>query len=185
MLLSRYVGMAPECIRIIYNAYGKPAVAQASEQGLEFSVSHTEDAVLYAFTHGKRLGIDVERLRENIDAIGIAERLFTCEELNLLKAANENSRSQLFFRFWTRKEACVKALGLGLYYPLDRVDVRWRTCAIAPSRGERLVLSLTTFRPWDGYAASLAVEGDVRSVAWLRFDADEWARSGISRRCDA
>ncbi|MGH6955178.1 MAG: 4'-phosphopantetheinyl transferase family protein [Caulobacteraceae bacterium] len=53
----------------------------------------------------------------------VAERFFSQTERMLLDALAPERRIQAFFNAWTRKEAFVKALGLGLSFPLDAFDV--------------------------------------------------------------
>jgi len=123
-LLGRYLRRAPDGIRFIYGPYGKPSVASSDE--LQFSQTHSDDRVAYAFAHGCALGIDLERLRAIPDMEKIASRMFCAAERAEIRQLPVHERERAFFSCWTRKEAYAKAEGLGLLAGFDsyRVTVR-------------------------------------------------------------
>jgi 4'-phosphopantetheinyl transferase len=90
---------------------------------VEFNLSHSGILALYAFTSGRAVGVDVELIRKVPDADDLAERFFSPTETALLRALPPDRRSLAFLACWTRKEAFIKALGLGLSCPLDAFDV--------------------------------------------------------------
>ena len=90
---------------------------------LRFNVSHSDDVAVYAFSTGREIGIDIESIRVIRDAEDIAARFFSRRENEAYLALDPRDRPLGFFNCWTRKEAFVKALGDGLYHPLDRFDV--------------------------------------------------------------
>jgi len=122
-IFSGYLCIDPAWVRFDYGAYGKPAVRGVDEHGLCFSLSHAGGLALYAVTLRRRIGIDLELPRKGLDIERIAARQFSAAEASALAAQPADQRVEGFFRCWTRKEAYVKGLGLGLSRPLDRFTV--------------------------------------------------------------
>ncbi len=112
-LLGLYLHQLPQSLRFHYGPCGKPALApETSQNALHFNLSHAEDLALIAVTGVAGVGVDIER----IDAYPqeVAERFFARSELDWLHEAPEPDRSERFFQLWTRKEAVLKAQGVGL-----------------------------------------------------------------------
>ncbi len=168
-LLGRYLDADPHSVRFTYNAYGKPALepfSQGREPALRFNLAHSEDLVLYAFTTEGRLGIDLEYIRPDIDCEQLARHSFSAYEQATLLALPPEERLQAFYRCWTRKEAYIKARGLGLSLPLDSFDVSLKpgeSAAVLDSREdprESARWTLWDVTPGEGYAGALAAEGN-------------------------
>ncbi len=85
---------------------------------VEVSVSHSGDWVLVAATRDHAIGVDVERVDPDLDHLAVGRLVLRDEELAELTAVAEPDRASWFTRCWVRKEAVVKALGLGLRLPL-------------------------------------------------------------------
>jgi 4'-phosphopantetheinyl transferase len=103
---------APGPLAIDEGAHGKPLLADAS--GIEFNLSHTDGIGLLAVTHGRAVGIDIERNTLPAAPHELAKSVFTEHERRSLLAAGEANLSAAFFTCWTRKEAYLKALGTGM-----------------------------------------------------------------------
>jgi len=175
-ILARYLHSEPRRLSFTNNAYGKPFLSGVSaDSGLEFNLSHARDFALVAVTKNRQVGVDIEYMREDISREEIARRFFSERESSELLALPSEQRKAAFFYCWTRKEAYIKAHGLGLSLPLDSFDV-----SLAP--GEPAILLATRPDPhqaahWtlkdlevqSGYAAAVAVEGkdlDFRLWDW-------------------
>jgi 4'-phosphopantetheinyl transferase len=65
----------------------------------------------------------VERIRQGISSHVIAQQYFSKAEVAELQALPLEQRMSAFFTCWTRKEAYIKAQGLGLSLPLESFDV--------------------------------------------------------------
>ncbi len=87
----------------------------ASPDHLHISLSHAAGLVAVIVAPAP-CGVDIERLR-TVNADRIARRYFTTTEYDWLQQ-HPATRETDFFRFWTLKEACVKALGVGLAHHL-------------------------------------------------------------------
>jgi len=176
-LLGHYLNRPPEALRFEYSARGKPRLA-SNEGGdqLCFNLSHSGPLALYAFTRARAVGIDVERIRAEVDIGQIARHFFSPQEIRMLEKAAEKERQQLFFRYWTRKEALIKATGKGLAFPLDRFDVsvlagsRWSSLSL-PGEDRPLIRWYTRdIFPGSGYAAAIVVEGRVEELFCRQYE---------------
>jgi 4'-phosphopantetheinyl transferase len=110
----------------------------AGGTSVEFNLAHADEVVALAFTLGRKVGIDVERIDRAIDALALAERFFPAEEAASLRGLAEPHRSVAFFRGWTRKEAFVKAQGEGLARSLEPVGAErahWTTVEVPCADG--------------------------------------------------
>jgi len=123
-------GYLPQPPTLIYGTNGKPALACGS---LYFNLSHTDDRALIAVSATGELGVDLERVRLEPDASGIADYCFSPLERMLLSRVPQTRRAEAFFKCWTRKEAFVKALGDGLSYPLKEFSVSLDEPSDAPA----------------------------------------------------
>jgi len=117
-LLGRILGLAPEQLIFASTATGKPILAALpAELPLHFNLSHSGRAMVLAVCRDHEVGVDLEWLRPRENYRQLAERYFTPEEV----ASATDLRS--FYAIWTRKEAVLKALGLGLAGGLERFAV--------------------------------------------------------------
>jgi len=164
-LLAARLGVLPQAVELVYGERGKPALApRLAASGLRFNVSHSEDVAVYAFSSAGDVGIDVEAVRTLPDADDVATRVFSGRENAAYRALNPRDRPLGFFQCWTRKEAFIKALGQGLYYPLDRFDVSLapgepaKLLRIDKSPEDRRRWCMTGFFPVQGFVAAVVAE---------------------------
>jgi 4'-phosphopantetheinyl transferase len=88
--------------------------------GVGMSLSHSGRLVAVAVARGADLGIDVERVDPTLDVDAVARRTFTAREQRALRGVDGGERRSQFFRTWTRKEAYLKARGVGWALTPDR-----------------------------------------------------------------
>lgn len=110
-LLGDYLQAAPQSIDFIFGRHGKPAIRGAA---IQFNLSHSGAMAACAVTRDSEIGIDIERIRTMPDLENIARRFFYPDDSRKLLELGEKERVPAFFRCWTRTEAYVKALGVGL-----------------------------------------------------------------------
>ena len=123
-ILGAYLGMRPEDIRFQYDARQKPSLAPAMPApALHFNVAHSGDLALYAVATDGAVGVDVELMTPLPDARDIAGSFFSKAEQRALSVIPERDQCAAFYRIWTRKEAYLKATGMGLFTPLESFDV--------------------------------------------------------------
>ena len=115
IVLGQYLGIEPADIRFCTAKHGKPELADRS---LQFNLSHTEGMTVVALCRDCRVGVDVERIRENLKPIELAQRFFSRKEAEWLRAQPQAEQFSAFFACWAAKESYIKALGDGLSMPL-------------------------------------------------------------------
>jgi 4'-phosphopantetheinyl transferase len=115
--LSRALGVPIEALRYDREASGRPVLRDPAG-GPDFSVSRTTGLVAVAsVAAGGRVGVDVERLRGlRLDRF---RRAFSPREWARIRASDDPAAEAL--HRWTRKEALLKATGIGLRVPLATV----------------------------------------------------------------
>jgi len=179
-ILGRYLGLPADRLAFRYGGRGKPALPGT---GLEFNLTHSGGLALLAVTRGRAVGVDIEAARPMADADRLVERFFSPREVAAYRALPAAERPAAFFRCWTRKEAYMKATGLGLGQPLDGFDVSLapgeppRLLAVAGRPGEADRWSMRDLDPGPGYAAALLVEGGADLVRCYRWPGTDPARA--------
>jgi len=124
IIIGCYLGVEASQLRFCYGQYGKPALAETFGKGrLYFNMSRSEGLALYAFTREGEVGVDIERIRDIPEIEPMTERYFSDKEKKVFYGLPEYMKRKAFFLYWTRKESVLKALGSGLYYPLNLFDV--------------------------------------------------------------
>lgn len=114
-ILARYLGTDPKRLHFRYGPQGKPALTRdCGGDFLQFNLSHSQGTALYALACGREVGVDLERIRPDWVDDQVAERLFSLQEVAILRRLPQRERQEAFVRCWTRKEARVKACGRGI-----------------------------------------------------------------------
>jgi 4'-phosphopantetheinyl transferase len=182
LLLASYLASRPEAVGLSTGASGRPEVVDAAgEPRLRFNCSRSEGGAVIALTAARRVGVDLEALRDVPEAHRIAERWFTPREQRALAAAPTDRRSEVFLRSWTRLEAAVKATGEGLTEGFGQWDPRSSIGAgsVDPRSGRAVAPSVTwstwTLEPDARYVGTLVVEGAGQRLVCRELVADPGA----------
>jgi 4'-phosphopantetheinyl transferase len=177
LLLAGHEGCKPGQIDIRTSVNGKPYLAGQQERGgIHFSLSSSDAFIAIAFSHTGSIGVDIEKIRDIPDMLEIVERHFTSGEKCQIFSCPENLRAALFYKFWTRKEAVLKAQGEGLLKPLDCVDVAMNLNTQAPCKVRVAGLSATEeFWVADidgpaGFRVAVASTGHISQIAVQNFN---------------
>jgi 4'-phosphopantetheinyl transferase len=139
-LLERYTGVPAADLRFARGEHGKPYLAGSR---VRFNMTDSGDLALYAVTLDAEIGVDVERVRA-IDGASISRRFLPASE-----AAAVRDDPASFFHMWTRREAYLKCIGVGL----RRIDL-----PIEPGYW------IADLEPAPGYAGAAVWEGAERSI---------------------
>lgn len=177
-ILGRYCDRSPTAVTLVVSDQGKPALAGASG-AVSFNVSDVEALALVAVVPASvEVGVDLEALQPVPERDAIARQLFSAPEAARLAAVPESERDRAFLECWTRKEAVVKAVGVGLLAPLDDFEVVF--AAKGPLWVRSLGRSGFDAGRWQlidlsagiaGHVAACALDGPaVTSVRWFEFD---------------
>ncbi len=165
MILARYTGQSPAQVQLTYNSYGKPML-DAAPGGIHFNVSHSHDLGLLAITEGLEIGVDIEKVRPDIDYVHISRQFFSQGEIGRLLDLPTEEQVEAFYNIWTRKEAFIKGRGTGLSTPLDQFEVSLggdtpgRLVQASEEIENACEWTLCELKPGTGYVANLAVHGD-------------------------
>jgi 4'-phosphopantetheinyl transferase len=122
-LLAGYLAIPATEIRFEYLSSGKPQLTEENPSALQFNVSHSANMALIAVGNEHRLGVDIEKIRNDVDTTSLAERFFSLRERAGLQSLPDRLRVPAFYACWTRKEAFLKATGHGLSFPLADFSV--------------------------------------------------------------
>ncbi len=174
-LIAHYVGETPADVSFVSGRHGKPRLAEAhGAPRLRFSVTRSDRLALIAVASDDEIGVDLERVRTLSDALPLARRFFSEAEHRHLEALPPHRLDAAFFSYWTRKEAVVKSMGLGLHQPLDSFTLSMPGAA-APERvvvagADRVSSWILPVPPPDtDFVAALATAGaplPVRCFTW-------------------
>ena len=121
LVLARYLSIPPADLVFGASDEGKPHIA-SPRGGLHFNLSHTGDTMVLVCSRAGPVGIDIESASSRTDITGIASRFFHPNEQRVLAACDDDGRQSRFFRWWTAKEAYLKARGTGIANGLAGVD---------------------------------------------------------------
>lgn len=168
-ILARYLRCEPDQLTFSTNEYGKPAITDGS---LEFNLSHSGHFALVAVSRHRKVGVDVEHMRQGVEFEALARRFFSDRENAEFTELSPESRTSAFYRCWTLKEAYIKAHGLGLSLPLDSFDVSLAPNeptalkATRPNPTEASRWKLLSFEVDFEHAGAVAVEGNTSEIRY-------------------
>jgi 4'-phosphopantetheinyl transferase len=156
-ILGSYLNQAAKKISFRANRFGKPELA-GEGSSLNFSLSHTQSIAVLAVAHGLPVGVDVEEVRPIEPEVAATH--FSASELSDLSTLQGDAWLGGFYRCWTRKEAILKAEGVGLHRALDSFDVG----LLADAPAELLRTRVHFLYPWKLYDVSPA-SGTIGALA--------------------
>jgi 4'-phosphopantetheinyl transferase len=162
IVAAHHLGIAPRAVRYAGRVgtsekprFGDPA------SSLEFSISHSGACVVVAISRGVALGVDVERVPTSGPDASLVASVLSAAEQQAFGAVPSTARPRAFCRYWTRKEAVLKATGDGLSISPARIAVTPPRSAPAVVRWSGPGRPAASVHLYDldaprGYAASLA-----------------------------
>jgi 4'-phosphopantetheinyl transferase len=145
LIIGAYLDRDPKRLVFRANLFGKPEmVDEAQTRPFFFNLSHSRDIALLALSMDTDVGVDIEHVQP-IER-EVAESHFSSVELSALASLKGEAWIYGFYHCWTRKEAILKAEGIGLNLPLDSFDVS--LVPGAPAKLLRARLAETFRYPW-------------------------------------
>ena len=181
-LIATYLNIEPSVIVFDSQASGKPILAgQHAKSQLQFSISHAKNGIALAVSRNQPIGVDLEFIRENINALAVAKRFFTEKEFLYLQSLKSDSlRIERFFHLWIGKEAFVKAIGTGIAGFLDQVEVLLGQVPLIELKAKLYAHYpggfgwLNYFAPFDGYLAAVVQAGSRSSPTVFCSNSKQW-----------
>lgn len=126
LALSRQCAVRPQDWAFAPGAYGRPFVVAPDEyRGMYFSLSHTEGLVACLSGRTACAAVDVERITPWDDLQHVAPTVLSEGEQHSIAALSGDAWVRRFFEYWTLKEACTKALGVGLARDFASISFRF------------------------------------------------------------
>ena len=175
-LLADYLAIPATEVRFEYLTSGKPQLAvEQNPRALQFNGSPSGDMALIAIGSEHWLGVDIEKIRSDVDTKSLAERFFSVRERAGLRGLPDHLRAAGFYACWTRKEAFLKATGDGLSFPLadfsvtTHPDLGPELEEIKGSTEDRRQWILVDLHVGEGYRATVAME-----QSCCRFETYAW-----------
>nr|WP_228054945.1 4'-phosphopantetheinyl transferase superfamily protein [Kordia antarctica] len=104
--------------KLLYTEYNKPYF---QDNNVQFNISHSGELVVAVFTNNRSdIGIDIEKSHA-IKIVDFKGQMTLYEEQKIF---NSVCPQKEFFRYWTQKEAVLKAMGRGLSIPLKSFEIK-------------------------------------------------------------
>ena len=133
IILAKATGIPAKEVRMAAGPHGKPSVVDGG--GIEFSLSHSGSWGMVAVTRQVPVGVDIERIRENVNLTPLLKRL----------GEKDLPDTQIaLYRRWTRREATSKAHGGALF---DNPGADFRVYDLAAPEGYSASLALIGIDP--------------------------------------
>lgn len=120
-VLARYCDTAADELALSANEFGKPQLDTKSDE-LQFNTAHSPGLTLCAVSRAE-VGIDAEYHSDAGGMLDAADDYLSARELQALRSHPADGQLSLFFRYWTLKEAYLKARGEGLSTPLHDFSI--------------------------------------------------------------
>jgi 4'-phosphopantetheinyl transferase len=123
-LLAAYIGVAPAALRFTVTQHGKPEIGMPGNASqLRFNMAHSGQRAIFAIASNCDVGVDVEHTASRIEVAELWDHVLCASEQAQLRKLPAAEQRDAFFRVWTRKEAALKAAGVGLLVPPATLDV--------------------------------------------------------------
>lgn len=120
-LLAETLRVPPGSIAFSQEREGRPVLSGYGTSAPCFSIAHSQDVGMLALSSNIQLGADIEAVRPVTDEE--MDWALTEAERDQLGRFDPPAKLEAFFRFWTLKEAFMKATGRGALLPLDDFDI--------------------------------------------------------------
>lgn len=165
-VLAQILNEPPGKIRINKAEHGKPYLADNPQ--LAFNLSHSASVMVIAVSWSCQLGVDVEICKPRANLAALVEKCFAEEEAEYWRKLPEHQRTVEFYRFWTRKEAFVKATGRGIGLGLNHCVINPENPAeflrVPASYGQASAWRVLDLDLDAGVCSALAVDKELAGV---------------------
>lgn len=170
-VLSLYGDKAPGEWLFEYDRFGKPTLSNAEGLELNFNLSQAVGVVACVVSRGQRIGIDLEYHPDGEAMLEVADNYLAPAEIEALDALPKPERVESFFRYWTLKEAYLKARGegqSGLALDSFAFAIDEQAVAFTAPPGDEGQWYFESIRPAADYSAAIAVEGEPQTLRFFQ-----------------
>jgi 4'-phosphopantetheinyl transferase len=140
-------------IRILRDAMKKPWLWIGNVKSrFQFSLSHSGDLMVVAIIQDRKIGVDLEKMRDDLEFDSLVAEYFSEDERaifkNLTASGIEKKRLEYFYQTWTTKEAISKATGLGLSSDFPGMDFSlWQIHTLEVKLGHMMTIAVEQGEP--------------------------------------
>jgi len=120
-VLGSYLDMAPSSVPILTGPADKPLLAEP-HQGLHFNLSHSRDLAAVVISGDGPVGIDLEPLDRAASLPECRDEFCHPDEIARLPE-HPPALERTLLEIWVAKEALLKALGTGLGFPPQQLQI--------------------------------------------------------------
>lgn len=150
LVLAVATDTEPQLLQFRTNEFGKPELTGGDV--ISFNISHTQGMVAIACSRTGAIGVDVECLKDLALDMLWMKQVFTDDEVQAIRNAPDSIR--VLLRFWTAKEAVMKADGKGMSLPINEIKIADKF-AISPGA----LWQLRQYYPSPSHVLTLACKG--------------------------
>jgi Phosphopantetheinyl transferase len=118
--LSQHRSLQPEAWRLRENQHGKPYLDP--DCGLQFNLSNSLNLVVCLVSENSEVGVDVEAHTRAPQIMEVIQRVFSPAERAQLDLLDQAGKLDRVLSLWTLKESYIKARGMGLALPLQKIS---------------------------------------------------------------
>ncbi len=119
---------------------------------IDFNLSHSNNLFCFAITKTGQIGVDIEKINNIKYMYSIVNNYMHINEINYIYDNFISNKDQIsrFFEIWTRKEAFLKMLGIGISTELSQINMtpNNRTISINDLRGIKISYKKVFINTW-------------------------------------
>jgi 4'-phosphopantetheinyl transferase len=151
-------------------AAGKPFLRDSLS--IRFNLTHSHDRALVAVAQTRDVGIDLEKVRPEVDVVSLAKRFLSSRDQTLIERGEPTRQHERFLQTWVAREAVYKAQGTGLTFPLNQDHVELTEdgtagCLVqgsSNSNGESRPIRFLSLEP--GWVGAVSAKGTDWTVSY-------------------
>ncbi|MDH5642206.1 MAG: 4'-phosphopantetheinyl transferase superfamily protein, partial [Nitrospira sp.] len=171
LLLGRYSETLSGQLVIQKTPAGKPFLQ--NRPSVRFNLTHSHGRALIAITKDREVGIDLEKVRPDVDVVRLAQRFLSAQDQLFIERGDQNRRHERFLKAWVAREAVFKAAGTGLTFPLsddhlELIDDGTAGRLILGRSGEAKPVRFLALEP--GWVGAVSSEGNNWTTTYPRWD---------------
>ena len=161
--LARHTSADINLKDLAYTEHGRPYILNS----FDFNISHSGDMVVFSAITCAQVGVDIEQIKPA--DFNLMRDQFTTREW--YKVVNNGGALADFYRIWVRKEALLKASGLGLTIPLDQIDTSGDTISLDGTDWHLQDVQIA-----DGYMTAIATSVKDPEIEIMKINLDHWTK---------